>query len=85
MSETREEVLVEEQVKKHRMFRRLVVLAGVLVLLAAAAWCAWSIAVPFHFYPRLSPPAALWRYLPCAAYVAIPTILHLKEALAWRD
>lgn len=63
----------------------ILALAGVLVLLAAAAWCAWSIAVPFHFYPRLSPPATPWRYLPCAAYVAIPTFLHLKEALAWRE
>lgn len=59
-------------------------LVGVLALLALAAWCAWTVAVPFHFYPHLSAPAAAWRYLPCAAYVALPSALHAREALSWR-
>lgn len=65
--------------------RDALALAGVLALLAVAAWCAYGIAVPFHFYPHLSAPAPAWRYLPCALYVALPTILHLREALTWRD
>lgn len=56
---------------------------AVLVLLGACgavcAWAAWSLTVGYGFYPRLTALEPSWRYVPYAAWMLIPAVLHVYE------
>lgn len=56
--------------------------AVLLVLTAAAAvciWASWTATSAYEFYPRHAPICAWWGYVPYAAWMFVPTALHLYE------
>ena len=70
---------------RRQRFRRTdaLMLAIVLLLAASSVAAAWAACKSFAFYPRLHGLAPWYSYLPYALYLALPVILHVKEALAW--
>lgn len=50
---------------------------------AACAVLAWTAAGAFRFYPVLSPLTPWWGYVPFAAWMAVPALLHLYERSVW--
>ena len=43
------------------------------------AWVSWTLTAPYAFYPRLSPIDMWWGYLPYAAWMFTPAVLHIYE------
>ena len=70
---------------RRQRFRRTdaLLLAAVALLAASSAAAAWTACAGFSFYPRIHGLAPWYSYLPYALYLALPLILHAKEALAW--
>ncbi len=69
----------------YSMTRRDALLLGTMGLLMAAtvtAACLGQMAA--RFTPTLSIAAPGWGIVPYAAYLLIPTALHMKEAIQWR-
>lgn len=56
----------------------LVAAAVLMVLLAAAATS------QFLFYPTMSGLVLWWGYVPYAAWMALPSVLHAREAVSFR-
>lgn len=56
----------------------LVAAAVLMVLLAAAATS------QFSFYPTMSGLVLWWGYVPYAAWMALPSVLHAREAVSFR-
>lgn len=55
---------------------------AVAMLLAGGllcAWISWTLTAPYAFYPRLSPIEMWWGYLPYAAWMLLPAVLHSYE------
>lgn len=59
----------------------LVVMAGLLAAVIVAAGLGQFSAV---FVPSLSIHPVSWGLIPYTAYLLIPTVLHIKEAIQWR-
>lgn len=55
------------------------VLAGALCLVLAVIATG-----QFHFYPQLSALTLWWGYAPCALWMLLPTVLHLREERRFR-
>ena len=57
------------------------------LLAAGGALCAvlaWAATSQFSFYPVMSRLVAWWGYVPYAAWMLLPTILHLREERRFR-
>lgn len=59
--------------------RDAVVLAAVAAFGAIVALLAWRTTAAYAFYPTATPLAWWWGYVPYAAWMLIPTILHVRE------
>lgn len=54
-------------------------LALLAVCGSVCAWAAWDLTSPFGFYPRLTPLEPSWGYVLFAAWMLVPTVLHIYE------
>ncbi len=59
-------------------------LAGVLLAGLLAGVCAAAATSQYAFFPTMSSLVLWWGYVPFGLYMALPALLHAREALVWR-